>query len=343
MKRNHRRSSALFVAFLLEVSCGGDRGVGDMTGPSTAAAPVAAPAAPASKPKHRFVVIPKARDLPVFAPAKAGAERMAATLGNIEILWRGPETTDPARQKEVLESSITEKVDGIAISCVNGDFLTETIDKAVAAGIPVVTWDSDAPKSKRQAFYGIDDGAAGKALGEETARLLGGKGKVALITSLGADNLRRRLEGVQEALKGHPGINVVEVFDVKDDPARSAEIIAAETRKHTDLGAWISVAGFSAITPAALEPLDPARTRFAGFDTVAPGLEAMKAGKVQVLIGQKYFGWGSEAVKILAGIKGGKPPAAPIVDSGFDVVTPASLEAYQEAWAQLEKPSAAVP
>jgi ribose transport system substrate-binding protein len=59
---------------------------------------------------------------------------------------------------------------------------------------------------------------------------------------------------------------------------------------------------------------------------------------VQGLIGQKYFGWGSETVKILADIKAGKPPAAPIVDSGFDLVTPATLEAYQEAWAKLEKP-----
>jgi ribose transport system substrate-binding protein len=309
-----------------------------MTGPSTAPAPVAAPAAPASKPKHRFVVIPKARDLPLFAPAKAGAERMAATLGNIEILWRGPETADSARQQEVLESSITEQVDGIAISCVNGDFLTETIDKAVAAGIPVVTWDSDAPKSKRQAFYGIDDGAAGKTLGEEVAKLLEGKGQVAVMTSLGADNSRRRLEGVQEAFKDQPGIKVVEVFDLADDPARSASIIAAAAAKYPDLGAWVSVAGFSALTPSALDPLDPARTRFLGFDTVAPALEAMKAGKVQGLIGQKYFGWGSETVKILADIKAGKPPAAPIVDSGFDLVTPATLEAYQEAWAKLEKP-----
>ena len=326
------------MAFLLEVSCGGDRGVGDMTGPSTAAAPVAAPALPASKPKHRFAVIPKARDLPLFAPAKAGAERMAATLGNIEILWRGPETADQVRQKEVLESSIAEKVDGIAISCVNGDFLTETIDKAVAAGIPVVTWDSDAPKSKRQAFYGIDDAAAGKTLGEETAKLLGGKGQVAVITSPGAENLRRRLEGVQEALKGHPDIKVIEVFDVKDDPARGALIVATATTKYPDLGAWISVAGIGALGSAALDPVDPARTRFAAFDTLPPALEAMKAGKVQVLIGQKYFGWGSEAVKILADLKAGKPPAAPIIDSGVDLVTPATLEAYQEAWAQLEKP-----
>ena len=93
----------------------------------------------------RFAVIPKSLDLPVFNYAKIGAEREAKALGGIEVIWRGPENADQLRQKEILESFITQHVDGIAISCLNGDFLTETIDKAVDAGIPVVTWDSDAP------------------------------------------------------------------------------------------------------------------------------------------------------------------------------------------------------
>ena len=78
----------------------------------------------------------------------------------------------------------------------NGDFLTDTINRAIDAGIPVVTWDSDAPKSKRIAFYGVDDYASGKIMGEQAIKLLNGKGKVAIITSLGATNLQNRLEGV---------------------------------------------------------------------------------------------------------------------------------------------------
>ncbi len=142
--------------------------------------------------KLRFAVIPKSLDLPVFNYAKIGAEREAAKRGNIDVIWRASENADQLRQKEILESFITQRVDGIAISCTNGDFLTETINRAVEAGIPVVTWDADAPKSKRIAFYGVDDLAAGRILGEQAVRLLGGKGKVALITSIGAVNLERR-------------------------------------------------------------------------------------------------------------------------------------------------------
>src|SRR6187399_159342 len=150
-------------------------------------------APPADAPrKLRFAVIPKSLDIPVFDYAKIGAERAAKQLGNVEVIWRGPETGDQLKQKEILESFITQRVDGIAISTLNGDFLTDTINRAVEAGIPVVTWDSDAPKSKRLAFYGVDDYESGRIMGEQAIKLLNGKGKIAFITSMGATNLQRR-------------------------------------------------------------------------------------------------------------------------------------------------------
>src|SRR5262249_58005629 len=108
-----------------------------------------------------------------------------------------PASADQLKQKEILESAITQRVDGIAISSLNGDFLTETINKAIDAGIPVVTWDSDAPKSKRYAFYGVDDYASGKIMGDEAIKLLGGKGKVAIIPTAGTTHPERGLAHVQ--------------------------------------------------------------------------------------------------------------------------------------------------
>jgi len=285
--------------------------------------------------KLRFAVMPKSLDLPVFNYAKVGAEREAAALGNVEIIWRAPETADQLRQKEILESFITQKVDGIAISCTNGDFLTETIDRAVAAGIPVVTWDADAPKSKRAAFYGVDDVAAGRIMGEQAATLLGDKGTVAIITSIGAVNLQRRLDGVKESLAKHPSIKIVEEYDVKEDAVRSAEIIASGTNRYPDLGAWISVGGWPVFTRNALTSV-PATTKVVSFDTIPPAPDLLKAGKVQVLLGQKYFGWGSESVRLLADIKAGKPPASPVIDSGVDVVTAANVDEYMQRWKAME-------
>ncbi len=296
-----------------------------------------APAGESATPRYRFAVIPKALDIPVFNYAKIGAERTARELGNVDIEWRAPDSADQLRQKEILESFITQRVDGIAISTLNGDFLTETINRAIDAGIPVVTWDSDAPKSKRNAFYGVDDYESGRIMGEETVKLLGGKGTVAMITALGATNLQRRLDGARDALGKAPGIQIVEVYDIKEDVVRAAEIIATGARRYPDLGAWVSVGGWPVFTRNALATIDPARTKVVSFDTVASALDLLREGKVQVLIGQKYFGWGSEPVKILHGIKQGRMPASPIIDSGVDVVTPANVEQYAAEFKRLEQ------
>ena len=285
--------------------------------------------------KMRFAIIPKALDIPVFNYAKIGADRAAKEYGDVEVLWNAPVTADELKQKEILESYITQRVDGIAISSLNGEFLADTINRAMDAGIPVITWDSDAPTSKRIAFYGVDDLASGRIMGEQAIALLNGKGKVALITSLGAANLQNRLAGVKEALAKAPGIEVVETYDIKEDVIRCAEIIASGSRRYPDLAAWISVGGWPVFTRNALASVDPSKTKVISFDTISPALDILREGKVQVLLGQKYFGWGSESVRLLRDIKQGKNPPAAIIDSGVDIVTRDNVDAYEQQWKKM--------
>jgi ribose transport system substrate-binding protein len=289
--------------------------------------------------RFRFALIPKALDIPVFNYAKIGAERQAKEYGNVDILWNAPATADQLKQKEILESAITQRVDGIAISSLNGDFLTDTINRAIDAGIPVVTWDSDAVKSKRYAFYGVDDFGSGRILGEEAVRLLNGRGKVAIITSVGATNLQRRLDGIKDALAKAPGIQIVEVFDIHEDSVRCAELMATGTKRYPDLAAWLSTGGWPVFTRNATAVVDPSKTKVISFDTIQPALDLLREGKVTVLLGQKYFGWGSESVKLLYDIRHGKMPASPIIDSGVDVVTKENVDDYAAKWKKMESGS----
>lgn len=320
------RRITLACVLCIVAACGGSK---QESAAGTAGSP------PAAR-KLRFAVIPKALDITVFNYAKIGAERQAAAFGDVEILWNAPASADQLKQKEILESYITQRVDGIAISALNGDFLTDTINRAIDAGIPVVTWDSDAPKSKRMAFYGVDDIASGRIMGEEAVKMLGGKGTVAIITSFGATNIQQRLEGVKEVLAQHPGMKIVETYDTKEDALRCAEIISTGTRRYPDLGAWISVGGWPVFTRNALVSVDPAKTKFISFDTNPPAPDLLKEGKVQILLGQKYFGWGTETVKLLHDIKNGKMPGKTIIDSGVDIVTKDNVDAYVEQWKKME-------
>lgn len=284
----------------------------------------------------RFAVIPKALDIPVFTYARIGAERKAAELGGVEVIWRGPQNVDAEAQQAILEAFIAERVDGIAISCANGDVLAPTIDKAIEAGIPVVTWDGDAPTSRRYAYYGVDDFAAGQRLAQAAVEALGGRGTVAILTSRGAYNLQRRLDGVREVLEAQPGMRVVETFDVREDIVFTQEIIRSGTERYPDLSAWISVGGWPIMTRSALTPVDPARTLVFSFDTIPPAPELLQAGKVHTLVGQKYFGWGSEAVRLLHDIASGRMPDRAIIDSGLDVVTRENVDEFLATWHALE-------
>ena len=323
------RARLLTLSLLFVAGCSGGLGFSCGTGSAPKTEAASAPR------KLRFAIIPKALDIPVFNYAKLGAERAAKEFGDVEVLWNAPASADQLKQKEILESYITQRVDGIAISSLNGEFLADTINRAIDQGIPVTTWDSDAPTSKRIAFYGVDDRASGRIMGEQAIKLLDGKGTVAIITSLGAANLQNRLEGVKEALAAAPGIKVVETYDIKEDVIRCAEIIATGSRRYPDLGAWISVGGWPVFTRNALESVDPAKTKVISFDTISPALDLLRANKVQVLLGQKYFGWGSESVRLLRDIKNGKKRSSPIIDSGVDIVTRDNVDAYEQQWKKM--------
>ena len=324
------RARLITLSLLFAVGCGAG-GVGCSIG-----CPGPPPRTDGEAPrKLRFAIIPKALDIPVFNYAKIGAERAANEYGDVEVLWNAPASADQLKQKEILESYITQRVDGIAISSLNGEFLAETINRAIDAGIPVTTWDSDAPTSRRIAFYGVDDLASGRIMGEQAIAMLNGKGKVALITSLGATNLQNRLNGVKEALAKAPGIAVVETYDIQEDVIRCAEIIATGSRRYPDLAAWISVGGWPVFTRNALASVDPSKTKVISFDTISPALDLLREGKVQVLLGQKYFGWGSESVRLLRDIKQGKTPPRAIIDSGVDVVTKENVDSYEQQWKQM--------
>jgi len=325
-----KRARLLIVSLLFAAGCGA----------GAAGCSIGCPGPPprtdaATPRKLRFAIIPKALDIPVFNYAKIGAERAANEYGDVEVLWNAPASADQLKQKEILESYITQRVDGIAISSLNGEFLKDTINRAIDAGIPVTTWDSDAPTSKRIAFYGVDDLASGRIMGEQAIAMLNGKGKVALITSLGAANLQNRLNGVKEALAKAPGIEIVETYDIKEDVIRCAEIIATGSRRYPDLAAWISVGGWPVFTRNALASVDPSKTKVISFDTISPALDILREGKVQVLLGQKYFGWGSESVRLLRDIKQGKNPPAAIIDSGVDIVTKDNVDSYEKQWKQM--------
>ncbi len=133
--------------------------------------------------KLTIALLPKSKGNQYFVNVEKGAREAANELG-VELLFDGPTNTDPAKQNEIVENWITLGVDAIAAACENKEGISTALKKAQAAGIKVVTYDSDANADARTFF--VNQATAegiGRTLMDEAARLTGGEGEFAIITA----------------------------------------------------------------------------------------------------------------------------------------------------------------
>jgi ribose transport system substrate-binding protein len=283
-------------------------------------------------------VIAKSQSNPVFQAARVGAEDAARELSardhlNIRIDWRTPNEEDAQKQAEALEQLVLAGADGIAVSCSDANKLTDAINSAVKNGVPVATFDSDAPASLRFATYGIDDYECGAQVMEELARIMGGKGIFAILAgSQNAPNLQRRVQGARDAAKKHPGLTIRGVFYNKETPQDAAARVEQVMQANPDINGWGFIGGWPLFTENALK-WQPGTMKCVSVDTLPAELAYLRSGHVPVLLGQQYYGWGHKSVEILIDkIVFKKDPPTVKTVSPLTVVTRENVDAYAKNW-----------
>jgi len=290
--------------------------------------------------KLQFALVPKLRDNPVFQLAHEGAEAAAKELGDVEVIFQAPERADTAKQIADIESLIAKKVDGIAISCNQGDALVPVINKAVEAGIPTITFDSDAPKSKRLTYYGINSFQAGV---KQAELLLEGmkkagmplQGEVVIQSGVaGAPNLEERIDGVKSVLDKQPGIKLLETQFCDDDTSKAVSQLKDVLRAHPKLKGMILVGGWAlfAEAPGPFEDIQPGQVVVIGFDALPPEWDYVRQGYVYALAAQRCWDWGYQSMKILHDIVVDHKEPPEFIDSGLDIVTKDNVEEYAKKW-----------
>ena len=164
-------------------------------------------------PNERYVMVTFLSGIEFWVPARKGMEHAAKQLG-VQASYQGTEKYDAIDQARVLDQVIASKPTGILVTAQNPEALRPSIDKAVDAGISVVMFDSDSPKSKRPVFLAGDNYRIGQKAGELMARLLNNKkgAKVMVVTTIGQLNMTQRANGFQEAVEKH-GMKVVRTVE----------------------------------------------------------------------------------------------------------------------------------
>jgi ribose transport system substrate-binding protein len=274
-----------------------------------------------------------------FEAARAGANDAARELGakhgiTIKIDWRTPNEEDAQKQADFVEQLVLAGADGIILSCSDANKLTDAINRAVAQGIPVVTFSGDAPASKRLLSIGIDDFACGERTFEELARLLHGQGVVAAIDgNPNAVNLQQRAAGFRAAAKRHPGIRLLDVFYHKETPLDAVAKIEQVMQANPDITGWGFLGGWPLFTDRALK-WAPGTVQCVSVDALPPQLVYVRSGHVQMLLSQDVYGYGYRAVERLIGKLHLKQPApkSPIEDTELTAITKQNVDAFAKNW-----------
>jgi ribose transport system substrate-binding protein len=301
---------------------------------SSASAETGAP----KKKSYSIGLIAKSQSNPVFIAARTGAEDAAVELGKkygveIKIEWRTPVSEDAQKQAEAIEQLVASGIDGIAISATDAKVLTGAVNSAVDMGVPVVTFDSDIPQSKRFAYFGTDDVACGRLLGDTLANSMGKKGVVAILGgNQTAPNLQGRIRGVKEALKAYPDITIKGEFYHAETPQDAVAKVEQVQSANPEITGWAMVGGWPLFTANALDKV-AGKAKVVAVDALPAQLSYVKSGEVDTLLAQQVYEWGTESVRLLMDkIVDGKTPENPIVNADLKPITKENAEEYGKSW-----------
>ena len=274
---------------------------------------------------------------------------------NVDVQVRMPPEATAVEQKRIVEDLITAGVDGIAISPIDADNQKELINQ-VAAKVPLITHDSDAPGTDRLLYIGMDNYKAGRMCGELVKKALPDGGNVMLfIGRLEQDNSKHRRQGL-----------IDELFDREEDRGRFDPVEGViEGEKYTILGTITDqgkhdvakrkaadaintygemnamVGLFEYNPPMIYQALKQAgklgKIQLIGFDENDLTLQAIKDGDCVGTVVQDPYKYGYESVRVLSELlEKGKETVIPdskYVDIPPRMITKENVDAF---WADLK-------
>jgi ribose transport system substrate-binding protein len=293
-----------------------------------------------------YILVSANIKVPYWEGAGAGFGQAARQLG-VGAAFQGPDTYDPANEREVFDRAVKKKPSGILVSVADPTLLKDSIDNAIAAGIPVITIDSDAPASKRLFFIGTNNYQAGMIGGKRLVQELKGKGTVAVFTMPSQSNLDERLRGYKAAIEGSPQIKLAHIIDIKGDPRvafdSTTQFLANDKKEHIDAFVCLEALSGKEIAGVLSNYNVKGRTIIA-MDTDPDTLQWIQKGVIAATISQKPYTMAYMGLLLLDDLHHEPPktldadwahdtfaPVPAFVDTGSALVDKSNVDAFISA------------
>lgn len=268
----------------------------------------------------------------------------AGKLYGVKTVYTGGPHYDVNQEVTVLEQVIAKKPAGIAVTCMNPDALAAPIKKALAEGIPVVTFDADSPESGRYSFLATGNDYAGAVAAKALSELLGPDGGEVVVITLPAQlNHEQRVEGFKKVLETeYKTLKLVQTGNGKHDQTEAARVLAGMLQSNPRIRGVFCTDAISGVGAAAAvkEANRIGQVKIVSFDTDRGTLDAIKAGVISATIAQGTYIMGYQSMNFLYHLKHGLinpvegwkekgiSPLPPFVDTGVSIVTGDNVDAF---------------
>lgn len=290
-----------------------------------------------------------------WTPAAAAASLMEEDL-DIKVEFLLPPNGLPEEQRRFIESLVARDVDGIGISVTDPENSTPFLNSIMDRGIPMVMFDSDAPASKRLAYVGMSNYAAGRMAGDTIKEVLPDGGEFVIIVGrLDAQNAVERRQGIIDELNGEPYAaqypgqmtpdranialgggkwTLLETATDGGDQSRAKSNAEDAILRFDEMDLMVGMWSYS--TPAIIAAVRDAnllgKMNIVAFDQETEVLQAIQDGYVYATMGQDPFTYAVETLETLAAVIRGQDPGIP-ADGLIDVpAIKITSENIDEVW-----------
>jgi ribose transport system substrate-binding protein len=292
-----------------------------------------------------FVFVAANLQVPYWQAAGAGFSKAAAQM-KVRTDYLGPNSYDPKAERDALDRAVQQKATGILLGVTDPVLLQDSIDKAIAAGVPVITMDSDAPASKRLFFIGTNNYQVGMTGGLRLAQELKGKGNVVVFTMPDQRNMQDRLHGYRDALERSPGIKIARVVDIQGDPRIAFDTTTQIIGKEKDqVDAFVCLEAQSGKEVAGvLNSYHVIGKVVMAMDTDPETLDLIKTGGIVATISQKPYTMAFVGMQMLDNLYHHRPSSletdwskdsfAPIpsfVDTGSALIDKSNVDSFLQS------------
>jgi simple sugar transport system substrate-binding protein len=315
------------IAALAIEACGGG---------GTSSSSAAASSVFGSQPSYKFVFVNHVTTNSFFVPTQYGAADACKLLG-CSYQWTGSKSSNVSEMVNAFNSAITAQADGIAIALVDLQAFNSPTNAALGKGIPVVSYNADAPSNARLAYIGQDLFKSGQGLGDEILKLVPPGSDVALfIATPGSLNIQPRIDGAKDSIGSKLNVDTIATGAAQ---AHELTVIQSYAQGHPSVSGMFAVDSGSTISVGQTIQKQnlKGKVKGGGFDVTTPTPELLSKGFLDVTIDQQAYLQGFIPVLQLYLYKASETLTGPSdVNTGLKVIDSKTIEPYVTTKSRFE-------